>query len=164
MHLKYSVTGNQVEDEEFYGLDIIDKFDDEMMAKHVYNNPVQLAVHIVLCRSLIKVFTTFHYEEDPNTKDFAACYPFHHEQMLVPIIDIVDDEFTHYCTHMNMRLDKLVEEGDTDAHRVLSSHMNMVVSAQGIITMGTLPNFFCNVQTRSMQRKTGTVTEQVLVV
>ena len=129
VHLKYSVTGNQVEDEEFYGLDIIDKFDDEAMAKHVYNDPVQLAVHIVLCRSLIKVFMTFHYEEDPNTKDFAAHYPFHHEQMLVPIIDIVDDEFTRYCTHMNMHLDELVEEGDKDAHRVLSSHMNMVVSA-----------------------------------
>ena len=79
VHLKYSVTGNQVEDEEFYGLDIVEKFDDEAMAKHVYNNPVQLAVCIVLCRSLIKVFTTFHYEEDPNTKDFAARYPFHHE-------------------------------------------------------------------------------------
>ena len=84
------------------------------------------------------MFTTFCYEEEINTKDFAACYPFHHEQMLVPIIDIVDDEFTRYCTHMNMRLDKLVEEGDTDAHRVLSSHMNMVVSAQGIITTGNL--------------------------
>ena len=63
---------------------------------------------------------------------------FNHEQMLVPIIDIVDDEFTRYCTHMNMCLDELVEEGDTDAHRVLSSHMNMVVSAQGIITTGNL--------------------------
>ena len=116
MHLKYSVTGNQVEDGEFYGLDIVDKFDDETMAKHVYNDPVQLAVHIVLCRSLIKVFMTFCYKEDPNTKDFTACYPFHHEQMLVPIIDIVDDEFTCYCTHMNMHLDELVEEGDKDAH------------------------------------------------
>ena len=123
---------------EFYGLDIADKFDDEAMAKHVYNDPVQLAVCIVLCRSLIKVFTTFCYEEDPNTKDFAAHYPFHHEQMLVPIIDIVGDEFTHYCTHMNMCLDKLVEEGDKDAHRVLSSHMNMVVSAQGMITTENL--------------------------
>ena len=83
VHLKYSVTENQVEDEEFYGLDIVEKFDDEVMAKHVYNDPVQLGVHIVLCRSLIKVFMTFHYEEDPNTKDFAACYPFHHEQMLM---------------------------------------------------------------------------------
>ena len=93
---------------------------------------------MVSTSSLIKVFTTFHCKEDPNTKDFAACYPFHHEQMLVPRIDIVDNEFTRYCTHMNMRLDELVEEGDKDAHRVLSSHMNMVVSAQGIITMGNL--------------------------
>ena len=138
MHLKYSVTGNQVEDEEFYGLDIVEKFDDEAMAKHVYNDPVQLAVRIVLCRSLIKVFMTFCYEEDPNTKDFAARYPFHHEQMLVPIIDIVDNEFAHYCTHMNMCIDELAQEGDKDAHRVLSSHMNMVMSAQGIITTGNL--------------------------
>ena len=138
MHLKYSITGNQVEDEEFYGLDIMEKFDDEAMAKHVYNDPVQLAVHIVLCRSLIKVFTTFHHEEDPNIKDFATRYPFHHEQMLVPIIDIVDDEFARYSIHMNIRLDELTQEGDKDAHRVLSSHMNIVMSAQGIITMGNL--------------------------
>ena len=138
MHLKYSVTGDQVEDEEFYGLDIINKFDDDVMAKHIYNDPAQLAVRTVLCRSLIKVFMTFLYEEDPNTKDFAAHCPFHHEQMLVPIIDIVDDECTRYCTHMNMCLDELAEEGDKDAHRVLSSHMNMVVSARGIITMGNL--------------------------
>ena len=107
MHLKYSVSGNKVEDEEFYGLDIVDKFDDEAMEKHVYNNPVQLAVRIVLCRSLIKVFMTFHYEADPNTKDFAARYPFHHEQMLVPIIDIVEDEFNRYCTHMTRCLDEI---------------------------------------------------------
>ena len=75
-HLKYSVTGNEVEDDEFYGLNIMDKYDDEVMAKHVYKDPVQLGVHIVLCRSLIKMFTIFHYEEDPNTKDFAAHYPF----------------------------------------------------------------------------------------
>ena len=116
MHLKYSVTGNEVEDQEFYGLDIMEKYDDEAMAKHVYKDPVQLGVRTVLCRSLIKVFSTFHYEEDPNTKDLAACYPFHHEQMLVPIIDIVKDEFTHYFTYMKMRLDEMVEEGDTDGH------------------------------------------------
>ena len=80
--LKYSVTGNEVEDEEFYGLDIVEK-------KHVYKDPVQLGVCIVLCRSLINMFMTFCYDEDPNTKDFTAHYPFHHEQMLVPIIDIV---------------------------------------------------------------------------
>ena len=138
MRLKYSVTGNQVEDEEFYGLDIVEKFDDEVMAKHVYNDPVQLGVCIVLCRSLIKVFMTFHYEEDPNTKDFAAYYPFHHEQMLMPIIDIVDDEFTHYCAGINIRLNKLAQEGDKDGHRILSSQLHMLMSAQGIITMGNI--------------------------
>ena len=58
--------------------------------------------------------------------------------MLVPIIDIVDNKFTHYSTHMNMRIDELAQEGDKDAHQVLSSHMNMVMSAQGIITMGNV--------------------------
>ena len=164
MHLKYSVTWNQVEDEEFYGLDIVEKFDDEAMAKHVYNDPVQLAVRIVLCRSLIKVFMTFRYEEDPNTKDFAARYPFHHEQMLVPIIDIVDDEFARYCTHMNIRLDELAQEGDKDAHQDLSSHMNMVMSAQGIITMGNLAKLLLQCTDMFHARKTGTVMEQVLVV
>ena len=62
--LKYSVTGNEVEDEEFYGLNIVEKFDDEAMAKHVYKDPVQLGVCIVLCRSLINMFTSFHYKED----------------------------------------------------------------------------------------------------
>ena len=114
--LKYSVTGNEVEDQEFYGLDIVEKYDDEVMAKHVYKDPVQLGVCIVLCRSLIKVLSTFHYEEDPNTKDFAAHYPFHHDQMLVPIIDIVEDEFACYFTYMKMRLDEMVEKGDTDAY------------------------------------------------
>ena len=135
MHLKYSVSGNQVEDEEFYRLDIVEKFDDEVMAKHVYNDPVQLGVHIVLCRSLIKVITTFRYEEDPNTNNFAAHYPFHHEQMLPPIIDIVDDEFTCYCTGINIRLDELAQEGDKDGHRILTSQLHMLMSAKGIITM-----------------------------
>ena len=138
MCLKYSVTGNEVEDEEFYGLDIVDKYDDEVMAKHVYKDPVQLGVCIVLCRSLMKMFTTFRYNEDPNTKDFAAHYPFHHEQMLVPIIDIVEDEFTHYCTDINLCLDELAPEGDTDAHQVLTSHLHMLNSAMGIITMGNI--------------------------
>ena len=136
MCLKYSVTGNEVEDDEFYGLDIVDKYDDEAMAKHVYKDPVQLGVRIVLCRSLIKMFTTFHYKEDPNTKDFTAHYPFHHEQMLVPIIDIVKDEFSRYCTDINLHLDELALEGDTDAHQVLTSHVHRVNSAMGIITTG----------------------------
>ena len=29
--------GNQLEDDEFYGLNIVEKFDDEAMAKHVYS-------------------------------------------------------------------------------------------------------------------------------
>ena len=141
MCLKYSVTGNQVEDEEFYGLDIVEKFDDEAMAKHVYKDPVQLGVHIVLCRPLIKVFMTFHYEEDPNTKDFAARYPFYHEQMLMPIIDSVDDEFTHYCTGINIRLDKLAQEGDKDAHRLLTSQLNML--ARQALQMQKLVSWYC---------------------
>ena len=116
VHLKYSVTGNQLEDDEFYGLSIMEKFDDEVMAKHVYRDPVQLGVHIVLCRSLITVFTTFHYIEDPNTKDFPAQFPFHHEQMLVPFIDIVSDEFVHYFTDIKNCLDEMEREGDLDAH------------------------------------------------
>ena len=138
VHLKYSVSGSKVEDEEFYGLDIVDKFDDEAMAKHVYNDPVQLAVRIILCRSLIKVFTTFRYEEYPNTKDFAARFPFHHEQMLVPVIDIVNDEFNRYSMHMARHLEEIAEEGDKDAHRFLSSQMNMLRSAQAVITTGNI--------------------------
>ena len=115
----------------------MDKFDDEAMAKHVYNDPVQLAVHIILCRSLIKVFTTFRYEEDPNTKDFAARFPFHHENMLVPVIDIVNDEFNRYSMHIVRRLEEITE-GDKDAHRFLSSQMNMLRSAQAVITMGNI--------------------------
>ena len=58
--------------------------------------------------------------------------------MLVPIIDIVEDEFAHYCTDINIRLDELAQEGDTDAHRVLTLHLHMLMSAKGIITMGNI--------------------------
>ena len=129
MHLKYSVTGNHLEDDEFYGLNIVEKFDDEAMAKHVYRDPVQLEVCIVLSRSLITIFTSFHYVEDSDTKDFAAQFLFHHEQMLVPFIDIVDDEFVHYFTDINDRLDEMEREGDLDAHQVLSSDLKMLKSA-----------------------------------
>ena len=95
MYLKYSVTGNELEGDKFYGLNILEKFDDEAKAKHVYRDPVQLGVRIVLCRSFITVFMTFRYVEDPNTKYFAAQFPFYHEQMLVLFIDVVDDEFMH---------------------------------------------------------------------
>ena len=66
---------------------------------------------------------TFHCIEDPDTKDFAAQFPFHHEQMLVPFIDIVDDEFMHYFTDIKNHLDEMEREGDLDAHRVLSSDL-----------------------------------------
>ena len=58
--------------------------------------------------------------------------------MLVPIIDIVEDEFTRNCTDINLRLDKLAQEGDTDAHRVVTSHLHMLNSTMGIITMGNI--------------------------
>ena len=60
------------------------------------------------------------------------------KQMLVPIIDIVEDEFSRYCTDINLRLDKLAQEGDTDAHRVITSHLHMLNSTMGIITMGNI--------------------------
>ena len=84
------------------------------------------------------MFTTFHYEEDPNTNDFTAHYPFHHEQMLVPIIDSVEDEFSHYCTDINLCLEELAQAGDTDAHQILTSHVHMLNSVKGIITMGNI--------------------------
>ena len=62
-------------------------------------------------------------------------YPFHREQMLMPMIDIVDNEFTCYCTGINIHLDELAQEGDKDRHRILSSQLHMLMSAQGIITM-----------------------------
>ena len=58
--------------------------------------------------------------------------------MLVPIIDIVKDEFSRYCTDINLRLDELAQEGDTDAHQVLTSHLHMLNSAMGIITTGNI--------------------------
>ena len=116
----------------------MEKFDDEVMAKHVYRDPVQLGVCIVLCRSLITVFMTFCYVEDPNTKDFAAQFPFHHEQMLVPFIDVVNDEFVCYFTGIKNLLDEMEGEGDLDAHQVLSSDLQMLKSAKAIITMGNI--------------------------
>ena len=73
--LKYVVSDDYADNDEFYGLNIIEKFDDELMKRHMYRDPVQLLFRIVLCRSLLNVFTTFRYEEDKNTKDYAACFP-----------------------------------------------------------------------------------------
>ena len=65
-----------MEDEEFYGLNIVEKFDDEAMAKHVYKDPVQLGVHIVLCRSLIKVFMNFITKKMKTLKILLHIIPF----------------------------------------------------------------------------------------
>ena len=43
-----------------------------------------------------------------------------------------------YCNGINIHLDELTQEGDTDAHRVLTSQLHMLMSAQGIITMGNI--------------------------
>ena len=58
--------------------------------------------------------------------------------MLVPFIDIVDDEFLHYFTDIQNPLDEMEGEGDLDAHRVLSSDLQMLKSAKAIITMGNI--------------------------
>ena len=56
----------------------------------------------------------------------------------MPIIDIVDDKFSRYCTGINIHLDELAQEGDKDGHRILSSQLHMLMSAQGIITTGNI--------------------------
>ena len=99
-----------------------------------------------------------------NTKDFAARYPFHHEQMLLPIIDIVEDEFARYCTGMNIRLDKLAKEDDTDGHRILTSNLNMLTSAQGIITMGNIAKLILKCTDTFRAKKNWNSHGQVLVV
>ena len=76
MRLKYAVSPDKAENDKFYGMNIVEKFDDEQMRRHVYRDPVQLSVRIIMCRSLVKVFTKFNYEEDTNTKDYAAHFPF----------------------------------------------------------------------------------------
>ena len=119
VRLKYAVLTDKAENDEFYGMNIIEKFDDEHMQRHVYRDPVQLALRIILGRSLVKVFTKFNYEEDKNTKDYAARFPVHHEQMLPTFIDIVNDEFNHFFNDMMIRADKMKKEGETDSHRGL---------------------------------------------
>ena len=81
---------------------------------------------------------TFHYIEDLNIKDFAVQFPFQHEQMLVPFIDIVNDEFVHYFTDIKNRLDEMEREGDLDAHQVPTSDLQILKSAKAIITMGNI--------------------------
>ena len=56
----------------------------------------------------------------------------------MPIIDIVEDEFVCYFTDIKNCLDEMGREGDLDAHRVLSSDLQMLKSAKAIITMGNI--------------------------
>ena len=119
VRLKYSVSPEQAGNKEFYGMNIVEKFDDEQMRRHVYRDPVQLSLRIIMCRSLVKVFTKFNYEEDTNTKDYAACFPIHHEQMLPTCIDIVNDQFNNFFSEMLIRVDNLQKTGAVDSHRAL---------------------------------------------
>ena len=116
MRLKYAVSTNQAENDKFYGMNIVEKFDDEQMQRHVYRDPVQLGLRIIIGRSLVKVFTTFQYEEDTNTKDYAAHFPVHHEQMLRKFIDLVNDEFNHFISEMLICLDQMEKAADKGSH------------------------------------------------
>ena len=136
--LKYAVSDDNIDNDEFYGLNIVDKFDNEVMERHMYRDPVRFGVQIVLSRSLINIFTTFHYEQDPNTKDFAAHFPFHHEQMLRPFIHVIQDEFGYYFIDMKNHLDQMEAKGDVDAQRVLCYEMQMLQSAKKMITTGNI--------------------------
>ena len=59
VRLKYSASPDLVNRDEFYGLSIVEKWDDEDMKRHVYRDPVQLGLRLIIGRSLINVFTTF---------------------------------------------------------------------------------------------------------
>ena len=142
MRLKYSVSPEKAGNEEFYGMNIVEKFDDEQMRRHVYRDPVQLSLRIIMCRSLVKVFTKFNYEEDPNTKDYAACFPIHHEQMLPTCIDIVNDEFNHFFSEMLIHADNMQKTGEVDSHRALNSELDMLRNVKKTITMGVLAKLF----------------------
>ena len=136
IRLKYAASPDLVNRDEFYGLTIVEKWDDEDMKRHVYRDPVQLGVRLIIGRSLINVFTTFRYVEDTNTKDYAARFPHHHEQMLRTFIDIVNDEFNYFFTEMMLRLGQMDEANDKDSHRVLHCEIEMLKSARRTITTG----------------------------
>ena len=87
-------------------MNIVEKFDDEQMRRHVDKDPVQLSLRVIMCRSLVIVFRKFNYEKDTNTKDYAAHFPIHHEQMLPNCIDIVNDEFNNFFSDMLKCADK----------------------------------------------------------
>ena len=142
VRLKYSVSPEKAGNKEFYGMNIVEKFDDEQMRRHVYRDPVQLLLRIIMCRSLVKVFTKFNYEEDTNTKDYAARFPIHHEQMLPTCIDIVNDEFNHFFTEMLIRADNMQKTGEVDSHRALNSELDMLRNVKKTITTGVLAKLF----------------------
>ena len=142
VRLKYSVSPDKPGNEEFYGMNIVEKFDDEQMRRHVYRDPVQLSLRIIMCRSLVKVFTKFNYEEDTNTKDYAARFPVHHEQMLPEFIAIVNDQFTNFFSEMLIRADKMQKDGEVHSHRALHSELNMLRDAKKTITTGVLAKLF----------------------
>ena len=123
-------------------MNIVEKFDDEQMQRHVYRDPVQLLLRIIMCRSLVKVFTKFNYEEDPNTKEYAAHFPIHHEQMLPTCIDIVNDEFNYFFSEMLIRADNMEKTGEVDSHRALNSELDMLRNVKKTITMGVLAKLF----------------------
>ena len=140
--LKYAVSTDHAENDEFYGMNIVEKFDDEQMQRHMYRDPVQLALRIIIGRSLVKVFSKFNYEEDTNTKDYAARFPIHHEQMLPTFIDIVNDEFNHFFSEMLIRADQMEKAGEVDSHRGLNSELGMLRNVKKTITTGNLAKLF----------------------
>ena len=142
-------------------MDIVEKFDDEQMRRHMYRDPVQLGFWIVLGRSLLNVFTTFKLEEDPNTKDYAAHFPLHYEQMLRTFIDLVVDEFKFYFTEMMIRLDQMEEKNDKESHRVLHCEMQMLQSAKKTIPMGHIAKLLLKCTDTFRAKKIGIATEQV---
>ena len=142
MRLKYAVSTDRAENDEFYGMNIVEKFDDEQMQRHVYRDPVQLLLRIIIGRSLVKVFKKFNYEEDTNTKDYAARFPVHHEQMLPTFIDIVNDEFYHFFSEMLIRVDQMEKASEVDSHRGLNMELVMLWNVKKTITMGNLAKLF----------------------
>ena len=138
VQLKYAASPDLGNPDEFYRLNIVKKFDCEEMKRHVYRDPVQLGVRIIIGRSLVHVFTTLRYVEDTNTKDYAACFPHHHEQILRTFIDIVNDEFNYFFAKMMIRLEHMEKAGDKDSHRVLHDELGMLQSARKTITMGNI--------------------------
>ena len=159
--LKYAVSTDHAENDEFYGMNIVKKFDDEQMQRYVYRDPVQLELQIIIGRSLVKVFSKFNYEEDTNTKDYAACFPIHHEQMLPTFIDIVNDEFNHFFSEMLIHADQMEKAGEVDSHPGSNSELGMLWNVKKTITMGNLAKLFLKCTDMFRAKKIGIATEGV---